>query len=57
VNQVAQNYLRYRIQFAIESFTAFFEQANTLGQVTGYVPGLPIPQGSQIFGVRWGFTN
>jgi hypothetical protein len=57
VNQVSQNYLRYRIQLGIESFTAFFEQSNTLGQVTGYVPGLPIQQGAQTFGVRWGFTN
>ena len=57
VNQVAQNYIRFRIQFAIESFTAYIERSNTLGQVTGYVPGLPIPQAAQTFGVRWGFTN
>jgi hypothetical protein len=57
VNQVAQNYLRYRIQLAIESFTAYFEQYNTLGMQTGYVPGLPIQTGAQTFGVRWGFTN
>ena len=57
VNQVPQNYIRFRIQFAIESFTIYIERSNTLGQLTGYVPGLPIPQAAQTFGVRWGFTN
>jgi hypothetical protein len=57
VNQVAQNYVRFRVQLAIESFTIYIERSNTLGQLTGYVPGLPIPQGAQTFGVRWGFTN
>jgi len=57
VNQVAQNYVRYRIQLGIQSFTLFFEQYNTMGQVTGYVPGLPIQTGAQSFGARWGFVN
>jgi hypothetical protein len=57
VNQVAQNYVRFRLQLAIESFTIYIERSNTLGETVGYVPGLPIAQAAQTFGVRWGFTN
>ncbi|MCU0621459.1 MAG: TonB-dependent receptor [Gemmatimonadales bacterium] len=39
VIQTSQNYLRLRAQVAIQSFTIYFEQANTLGMSTGYVPG------------------
>ncbi|HEX5633688.1 MAG TPA: hypothetical protein VFX50_10675, partial [Gemmatimonadales bacterium] len=57
VNQTSQNYFRFRLQFAIQSFTAYLERYNMNNQVTGYVPGRPIFGNSQIFGVRWGFLN
>lgn len=57
VQQVAQNYVRLRAQVAIQSFSLFVEQSNSLAMATGYVPGFTIPAQPIIFGVRWGFLN
>jgi hypothetical protein len=57
LQQVPQNFFRFRGQVAIQSFTVFFERYNLANQVTGYVPGRRMFGNSTIFGVRWGFMN
>jgi hypothetical protein len=53
----AQTYLETLIELRIQSFIVFFNRANLLSEIPGYVPGFPVQPLATTFGVRWGFLN
>lgn len=57
VSLASQMYLQFRLQIRIQTFTAYFAQANLMSEGGGYVPGFPMLGRTTMFGVRWGFTN
>ena len=53
----AQMYLETLIELRIQSFVVYFNRANLLSEVPGYVPGFPVTPLATTFGIRWGFLN
>jgi len=53
----SQMYLETLIELRIQSFVVYFNRANLLSEIPGYVPGFPVTPLATTFGVRWGFLN